>query len=228
MKLNLGAYTVCFQDGGLTVEKDGKVLYFNRRPIYVSCKTYGAINEFRDCAYESIKETAMGICGEGHFVTDNGSVLFVRDLYTVEGGALKIARKTVVEKAVENDLGFQTKIFFYQAQSDDLMDYHYFSPGQWYRHNEFAASYALGKNMDMQYYYRRETCSGLPMFAMQHIATGETISMSRWAANATLPSLDRTTTANYAYVDPKMTVGSFGVSKAKPEALTERATGETL
>ena len=44
--------------------------------------------------------------------------------------------------------------------------------------------------------------------------------MSRWAADATLPSLDRTATENYAYVDEHMTVGSFGVSKARPEALT--------
>ena len=44
--------------------------------------------------------------GEGRFVTDNGSILFVRDLYTVEGGALKIARKTIVETAAEDDLGF--------------------------------------------------------------------------------------------------------------------------
>ena len=228
MELNLGAYRILFENGGVRVEKEGKTLYFNRRPIYVSCKTYGAINEFRDCAYDAVAETPDGIRGEGRFVTDNGSVLFARDLYTIEGGAINVDRKTIVEKTAENDLGFQTKIFFYQAQSDDLMDYHYFSPGQWYRHNEFAGNYALGKNMDMQYYYRRETYSGLPMFAMQHIESGETVSMSRWAANATLPSLDRTATENYAYVDPKMTVGSFGVSKAKPESLTYTYYGHVM
>ena len=74
--------------------------------------------------------------------------------------------------------------------------------------------------MDLQYFWRKETYSGLPLFAMRNKENGETISMSRWAADATLPSLDRTTTENYAYVDPLITVGSFGVSKARPEALT--------
>jgi len=220
MHLNLGAYELIFANGGLEVKKDGDLLYFNHRPIYVSVKTYGAINEFRDMAYESVYEKNGSVFAEGRFITDNGSVLFVRDEYKIVDAALKIARKTLVEKANEDDLGFQTKIFFYQAKSDELTDFHYFSPGQWYRDNKFAGVYALGKNMNMQYYYRRETYSGLPMFAMQNIASGETISMSRWAPCETLPSLDRTSSENYAYVDAKTTVGSFGVSKAKPEALT--------
>ena len=125
-----------------------------------------------------------------------------------------------MQKAGSNDLGFQTKISFYQAASDELRDFDYFSPGQWYLDNKYAADFAPGKNMDLQYYWRKETYSGLPMFAMRLRAGGETVSMSRWAADATLPSTDRTATENYAYVDPLMTVGSSGVSKARPEALT--------
>jgi len=123
-----------------------------------------------------------------------------------------------VRKCSADDLGFQTKISFYQAASEELRDFEYFSPGQWYLQNEFAADFAPGKNLDLQYHWRKETYSGLPMFAMRNKASGETIAMSRWAADATLPSLDRTATENYAYVDPRMTVGSFGVSKARPEA----------
>ncbi len=74
--------------------------------------------------------------------------------------------------------------------------------------------------MSLQYFWRKETWSGLPMFAMRHKESGEAVAMSRWEADATLPSLDRTATENYAYVDAKMTVGSFGVSKARPKALT--------
>ncbi len=220
MNLSLGSYSIVFENGGYKITKDGKLLYFNHRPMYVSVKTYGAINEFRDCAYETVSEKDNGIKAEGRFITDNGSVIFFKDFYSIEKDCLKISRKTIVEKAAENDLGFQTRIFFYQAQSDELTDFDYFYPGQWYKNNEYAASYALGKRMDLQYYWRKETYAGLPLFAMQHKSSGETISMSRWSANATLPSLDRTASENYAYVDPKMTVGSFGVSKAQPEALT--------
>ena len=196
------------------------MLYFNRRPVYVSVKTYGAINEFRDMAYEHAEEKEGTATGEALFVTGNGSEVFVRDVYTVQDNALKVVRHAEVRKRSSDDLGFQTKISFYQAVSDELRDFEYFSPGQWYRNNEYAADFALGKDMDLQYYWRKETYSGLPMFAMRHKESGETIAMSRWAADATLPSLDRTATENYAYVDPRMTVGSFGVSKARPEALT--------
>ncbi len=220
MKISLGAYDVLFENGGIRVLKEGSMLYFNARPVYVSVKTYGAINEFRDIAYDRVFVSDEDVVGEGMFVTRNGSEIFVRDVYTACGDMLKIARSAEVRKRHENDLGFQTKISLYQAVSDELRDYDCFSPGQWYRNNEYAADFALGHNPELQYHWRKETYSGLPMFAMQHRESGESVSFSRWAADATLPSLDRTTTENYAYVDPKITVGSFGVSKARPEALT--------
>ena len=220
MAIRLGDYSVCFDHGGIIVEKGGRTLYFNARPVYVSVKTYAAINEFRDMAYEHAEEKEGTATGEALFVTGNGSEVFVRDVYTVQDNALKVVRHAEVRKRSSDDLGFQTKISFYQAVSDELRDFEYFSPGQWYRNNEYAADFALGKDMDLQYYWRKETYSGLPMFAMRHKESGETIAMSRWAADATLPSVDRTATENYAYVDPRMTVGSFGVSKARPEALT--------
>ena len=220
MQISLGNYILRFEDGGYRVMRDGQVLYFNARPVYVSVKTYAAINEFRDIGYDRILEKEDAVTGEAVFTTKNGSEIAVRDTYTACGETLKIARRATVLKGGSDDLGFQTKISFYPTASEELRDYDYFSPGQWYRNNEYAADFALGRNMDLQYYWRKETYSGLPMFAMQHKASGETIAMSRWAADATLPSLDRTTTENYAYVDPKITVGSFGVSKARPEALT--------
>ena len=220
MKLHIGEYAVSFEGGGVLVSKAGRTLYFNRRPVYVSVKTYGAINEFRDEPYGAVREENGVVFAEGEFVTRNGSVLLVRDRYEEAGGLLKIARSAEVRRAAPDDLGFQTKLSFYQAETDDLRAFDYFSPGQWYRQNEYAADYALGKNMELQYYWRKETYSGLPLFAMRSRATGETIAMSRWAADAALPSLDRTATENYAYVDAKMNVGSFGVSRAKPEALT--------
>ena len=213
MQISLGVFSVSFEDGGLRVIRDGKTLYFNARPVYVSVKTYAAVNEFRDAAYDRICEQDGAVTGETLFVTRNGSEISVRDIYeTQDGRTLKITRRAEVRKADRDDLGFQTKISFYQALSDELRDFEYFSPGQWYLDNRYAADFALGKNMDLQYYWRKETYSGLPMFAMRHKAGGETVALSRWAADATLPSLDRTATENYAYVDPRMTVGSDAAS----------------
>ena len=218
--MKLGAYELVFQNGGLTIEKDGCVLYFNHRPVHVTVKNEAAMLVFSDCPYTSVSVGEEETRANGRYVTDNGSVLVFQDVYSRAGTLLRISRTVTVEKADPRDLGFSTKIFFYQAQSQELTDYEYFSPGQWYLNNEYAGPQCLGKQMDLQYYYRKETYSGLPMFAMRHKESGETLALSRWAADATLPSLDRTATENYAYVDPKMTVGSFGVSKARPETVT--------
>ena len=228
MKICLGPYEVCFADGGVRVSRDHQALYFNRRPVYVSVKTYGAINEFRDAAYDRVEERDGEVTGECLFVTKNGSEIAVRDTWSADGGTLRIARAAEVRKSSGDDLGFQTKISFYQAVSDELRDFEYFCPGQWYLDNKYAADFAPGKNMDLQYYWRKETYSGLPMFAMRHRESGETVWLSRWEADATLPSLDRTATENYAYVDPLITVGSFGVSKARPEALTYTYYGHVM
>ncbi len=150
MHLALREYEIIFENGGLRVEKNGKELYFNARPVYVSVKTYAAINEFRDTAYDRVHEEDGTVIGESLFVTGNGSEIAVRDCYSIQDGALKIARTAAVMKRGENDLGFQTKISFYQKASDELRDYDYFSPGQWYRNNEYAAEFAPGKNMDLQ------------------------------------------------------------------------------
>ena len=158
MKISLGAYDVLFENGGIRVLKDGTVLYFNARPVYVSVKTYGAINEFRDIAYDRLYVSDDDIVGEALFVTRNGSEIFVRDVYSACGDTLKIARSAEARKRQENDLGFQTKISLYQALSDELRDFDYFSPGQWYRNNEYAANFAMGKNLDLQYHWPSLLC----------------------------------------------------------------------
>ena len=60
--------------------RDGKTLYFNARPVYVSVKTYAAVNEFRDAAYDRICEQDGAVTGETLFVTRNGSEISVRDI----------------------------------------------------------------------------------------------------------------------------------------------------
>ena len=80
MQINLGDFAVSFENGGLRVIRDGKTLYFNARPVYVSVKTYAAVNEFRDAAYDRICEQDGAVTGETLFVTRNGSEISVRDI----------------------------------------------------------------------------------------------------------------------------------------------------
>lgn len=132
-------------------------------------------------------------------------------------GLLTIHRKVEVLKKAERDLGFQTKIGLWMKDSDNMDDYNFFSPGEWYKHNEFANENAMGRRTDLSYYWRKETYSGLPMFSMQHIESGETVCFSRLNADVKLGSVDRVDSESY--VDPKATIGALGVSKPNPEAL---------
>ena len=97
-------------------------MYFNRRPVYVSVKTFASINEFRDVPYDRVSERDGTVTGESLFITGNGSEIAVRDKWSMTGGALKIAREAEARRANSDDLGFQTKISFYQAapQKQDL------------------------------------------------------------------------------------------------------------
>ena len=54
-------------------------------------------------------------------------------------------------------------------------------------------------------------------FAMQNIASGETICFSRWDADVVLGSVDRVSSENF--VDPKTNIGSLGVSRPNPETV---------
>ena len=83
---------------------------------------------------------------------------------------------TVLETA--DDFGFATKVSFVLAASDKIRDYNCFAPANWYRQNEFANPSVLGYDLDCEYFWRREVCYTLPLFAAQNKATGETISLS--------------------------------------------------
>ena len=56
MNMDLNNYQISFEHGGVQVRKDGRLLYFNARPVYVAVKTYGAINVFRDAADDAGKD----------------------------------------------------------------------------------------------------------------------------------------------------------------------------
>lgn len=219
--LRIGDYGISFRDGGVFIAKAGEELYFNRRPVYISVKDISAVCVFRDIPYASVREENGQVCAEGKFTTENGSEFDVRDVYRVmtgeKGESLVVDRQVSVLKGAERDLGFQSKVGLWSSVSDDPEAFNYFSPGEWYRHNQYAAQYAMGKTMDKQYYWRKETYSGLPMFAMQNIASGETVCFSRLAADVTMCS--QGSVASESFIDEKNTVGALGISKPKPEAL---------
>ncbi|OXM83001.1 hypothetical protein [Paenibacillus rigui] len=215
MKLVCGDYTVIFQDGGVEVHKDGKLLYFNKRPMFVTVKTAVALSEFYDKTYCEISASGDTITAQGTLTVPSGSEFSFTDAYEATGAGLKVSRNVKVLKA-GGDLGFSTKLSLVMTESDDPHDYNCFAPGVWYKQNEFARENAFGKDLDCEYFWRLETACALPLFAMQSIASGEMAAISRWTSDVTMRSLDIAQAANQ--VDPKFTIGAVGMSR--PESRT--------
>ncbi|MDG0791492.1 hypothetical protein OMP38_11905 [Cohnella ginsengisoli] len=216
MRLACGNYIMQFQEGGVEVRKNGRLLYSNRRPMFATIKTAFAVSEFYDCAYADIAASGGKIVAQGTLTVPSGSAFAFTDVYETAGAGFKMSRNVKVTKAGD-DLGFSTKVSFTMAESDDVHDYNCFAPGVWYKQNEFAPASAIGKDLDNEYFWRMETRYALPLFAMQNIASGETAALSRWAADATLPTTDIVRSENIT--DPKCTVGAIGMSKPKSETL---------
>ncbi|ACL75617.1 hypothetical protein [Ruminiclostridium cellulolyticum] len=216
MKLICGDYTLIFKDGGLEVQKTGRTIYFNKRPMFVTIKTAMAINEFYNKAYSEVNIFGNSIIAKGILTAPSGSEFSFSDVYEAGDSGFKVSRNVKVLKAGD-DLGFSTKISFTMAESNDTHDYNCFAPGVWYRQNQFAPDFAFGKDLDCEYFWQMETRYALPLFAMQNIASGETAAISRWASDVTMRSLDIMQSENN--LDAKFTIGSIGMSRPQNKTM---------
>ncbi len=216
MKIQSGDYAIQFMNGGVEVLRDGKMLYFNRRPIYAFIKTVLSITEFYDAPYETIRQDGDCVIAEGVLKSPTGAELGMRDVYEAAGTGFKISRTTTVLKNVD-DYGFASKISFVMAASDKVLDYDYFAPANWYRQNEYSKPYSMGYDKDCEYFWRNEINYTLPLFAVQNKASGEMVMLSRWAGDVTMRDMNFVQSEHI--VDRKFTIGSIGFSKPTNETL---------
>ena len=216
MIIGTGTYRLRFANGGVEVLKDGKLLYYNKRPMYAFVKTALSITEFYDAPYQTIAQEGERVTAGGRLQSPTGSVLAFADTYEPAEGGFKVSRTVTVLNNTD-DLGFASKIAFVLAASDAVRDYDYFAPANWYRQNEYSKPYSMGHDLDCEYFWRRETAYTLPLFAAQHKATGETVMLSRWAADVTMR--DHSFVQSEHIVDRKFTIGSIGISKPETQTL---------
>ena len=216
MKILCGSYEIAFENGGVEVTRDGKLLYFNRRPMYAFIKTVLSITEFYDAPYDTVSMDGDSVVCEGVLKTPTGAELSMRDVYVLSGESLKVTRTTTVLRHTD-DYGFASKISFVLAASDQVLDYDYFSPANWYRQNEYAKPYSMGYDKDCEYFWRTEVNYTLPLFAVQNKASGEMIMLSRWASDVGMR--DMTFVKSEHIVDRKYTIGSIGFSRPSSETL---------
>ncbi|NLN47157.1 MAG: hypothetical protein GX153_11435 [Clostridiaceae bacterium] len=216
MTLQYNGYELMFAEGGVGIYKYSKALYFNKRPLHVEVKTACAVTEFYNGPYAEVEFDDRSIVASGELATPAGSVFRFADTYSVESSGFRVTRTVQVVRS-GGDLGFASKISFVMPASDRVRDYDCFAPGVWYQQNEYAPEYALGKDLDCEYFWCPETACALPLFAAQHIATGEAVAISRWASDVTMRSTESETSENFT--DPTYTIGSVGMSRPEPQTL---------
>ena len=210
-------YELRFENGGVEILKDGECLYFNKRPLYISVKDISALCTFKDVPYEEVSFKNDEIVAGGKFTSANGSEFMVTDTYSVIGDEFKVKRNVRVIKKADRDLGFQSKIGFWTKESENIEDFDYFAPGEWYKNNEYASPMARGKDTSFSYYWRKETYSGLPMFSLKNKKSGETLCISRFAADVKQNRHD--IVESESFIDRTSTVGALGISRPKAETI---------
>lgn len=75
----------------------------------------------------------------------------------------------------------------------------------------------MGKDLDCEYFWMLETRCALPLFSMHHTGSGEMVSLSRYAADVGMRSLDIEQSENN--VDPRFSIGSLGMSRPDSRTL---------
>ena len=54
--IKFGEYELLFENGGISIFKNNEILYFNKRPIYVSVKNIGAVSIFGESTYSTVEQ----------------------------------------------------------------------------------------------------------------------------------------------------------------------------
>ena len=85
MEVKFGEYCACFAAGGVQLKREGRLLYYNKRPLYVLVKTAEAITAFYDAPYREITLEEGKVCGRGTVDTAVGSRLSFADTYEPAG-----------------------------------------------------------------------------------------------------------------------------------------------
>jgi len=216
MIIQSGEYTLHFVDGGLRVLRGDALRCFNRRPMYAFIKTALSITEFYDAPYEKVSQAGQTVTAGGVLRSPTGSELAFQDTYEAADTGFKVSRSVKVLKNVD-DYGFATKFSLVLAPSEEIRDYDYFAPANWYKLNEYAKPHVMGFDLDCEYFWRREVNYTLPLFAAQHRQTGEMVMLSRWAGD--IKMRDHSFVQSEHIVDRKFTIGSIGISKPESKTL---------
>ncbi len=205
---------------GLSITPDGisAAPVFNAQPAQILVKVASS-TENTDApafaaAYSSVNEDGhQTILARATIITANGSSFVVSDTYRKGDGegAFTVARTVTVENANANDLGWNSRFALGFAQPKTIDQYHFFAPGLWYDKNANAAPGAFAGDYSNNYFYWRETRTGLPIVMMQDEPSGTALTIAHLHPD---PSSGVDERSQDWLVDSSVQYASLGAQKA--------------
>jgi hypothetical protein len=183
-----------------------------RRPCAIDLMDYTGSRVVHEVGYSAVDFDGQTMRCSGTVTSDAGSVFRFEDHYSVldHEAAFRFSRKVTVEKPGDGDLGFGSRISINLLDSSDIYDFNFFGPGAWYKQNRGIVAHAQGSDLSQEYFWFRETRYTLPLFMIQHIASGRTITICHIEPQVDSGVYENTITS---LVSDTLRYGSLGMHK---------------
>lgn len=179
-----------------------------------TCLDQGATQDALSVRYENVTASDDGsLVATAKVNSANQSQFLVTDTFKKgNSGGFEVERRVRVDKVGAGDRGFNSQFVIGFKQPIMIDNLHFFAPGIWYDKNSSVALGAIASNFANNYFYWRETRSGLPFVMMQN-PDGTTLSLAHVQA---APSSGVDEAISTWVVDGSIQYGSLGVQK-KPQ-----------
>lgn len=203
---------------GIGIYKSDERIYYNNKPQQLIIKNVLGNQNIYHGAYDDVQLFEDALVFTGKVGTDYGSIITFKDTYRVSSysGTFELEREVEVEKAVEEDIGYNTVFSLIPQVGENIEQYEMLAPGNWYKDNSNVVERSFASDYNDEYFYIREMRLPLPFFMMRNEVTGETLSLGRGNAN---PKSDLTENNGDWLVDPSFTYGSLGIHKLAQPSL---------
>ena len=204
-----GIYIAAFDGSAAPVASTEPVQIF----VCTSCSDETTDQTAIPSAYSSLTQnSAHSVLATAVVTTPNGSIFNIEDLYAsgLKDGTFTVSRTVTVAHANDADVGFNSQFILGFASPTAIQNYHFLAPGIWYDKNSNVISGAFASNYSNNYFYWRETRTGLPFVMMQDPSTGTALSLAHIDAT---PSSGSDETNQSWVVNSSIQYGSIGAQR---------------
>lgn len=203
---------------GVRVINGSSTLFAQEAPLMLYIYNSACTEVEYTSGYSSVSTSGTVVSATGRITTANGSVFRFDDTYEPvdDTGIITFSRNVTVESANSADVGFATRFGLVSQTSSSLTDFNMFAPGVWYKQNENTVDSAIASDYSDEYFFIKETRLTLPMFSMQKISTGDTLTFCHKDADL---STVQSEMSNSWLIDEGFQFGSIGIKKSPSPGL---------